>query len=122
MQTISDEELTKLRAKYPRGVKVYPVGSQTEDGKAPADDADEFVFRVPTRTDYQAYKADVKKGLMGAGNLGIELTNFARKLLVWPESAAFEALLERAPIMGEELGSLLLETCAGGLEVREGKR
>ena len=119
MQTITDEDLAKLKAKHPRGVKVLLSVSEGADEGA---EGDEWVFRLPGRADYQAHKAEVKKGLMGSANVGAELTVFARTLLVWPAADAFEALIERAPVMGEEFGAMLLETCAGGLEAREGKR
>lgn len=113
---ITPEELQKLKEANPRGVLVRLVGPEEAD----AADCDDYVFRVPTRGDYNGYKMHQKKSLLGQAAPDAS-ASLARVCLLFPTKDEFDALRERAPAIVEDLGDELVESAAGGLAVREGK-
>lgn len=117
MAKISDDDLQKLKAANPRGVIVRLVGPEEADDEA----CDEYVFRVPTRADYNGYKTHQKKALLGQA-MSDAAASLARACLLFPSKDDFDALRERAPAIVEDLGEEIVESASAGLSVREGKR
>lgn len=117
MPKISDDDLQKLKAANPRGTLTRLVGPAEADEGA----CDDYVFRVPTRQDFNAYKAHQKKSLLGQAAPDAA-SSLARTCLLFPSKDEFDALRERAPAIAEDLGEDLVEAASGGLSVREGKR
>ncbi len=115
MPQISDEQLAKLRAENPRGVKVYTVGPA--EGEGPSD---HYVFRTVDRATYTQYRAHQKRGLVGQGPSD-PASILAKNLLLFPSAQDFDALRERAPAITEEFGELLAADADAGLVVTEGK-
>lgn len=118
MPKISDEQLSELRTKNPRGVKLFTV---VPDDAGANVDGDDFVFRKVDRAAYTKHRALQKRALVSQGG-GDEATLLARELLVHPTVEEFDALRERAPALPEDMGNMLLEDASAGLMVREGKR
>lgn len=117
MPKISDDDFQKLKAANPRGVISKLVGpDEAED-----DACDDFVFRVPTRQDYNSYKTHQKRALLGQAAPDAA-ASLARACLLFPSKDDFDALREKAPAIVEDLGEELVEAAAAGLSVREGKR
>lgn len=113
---ISEEQLAALKAANPRGVVKRLVGPD----EAADEDCDDYVFRVPTRGDYNSYKMHQKKSLLGQAAPDAA-ASLARVCLLFPTKDEFDALRERAPAIVEDLGEDLVEAAACGLSVREGK-
>lgn len=111
------EELAALKAANPRGVLARLVGPEDAEDEA----CDEYVFRVPSRQDYNGYKTHQKKALLGQA-MPDAAASLARACLLFPSKDDFDALRERAPAIAEDLGEALVESAAAGLSVREGKR
>lgn len=114
---INDDDFQKLKAANPRGVVLKLVGPEEADDQA----CDDYVFRVPTRADFLAYKTHQKKALLGQAAPDAACA-LARLCLLFPAKEDFDALRERAPAIAEDLGEDLVEAAAAGLSVREGKR
>jgi len=113
----TSEELAALKAANPRGILTRLVGpEEAEDA-----DCDEYVFRVPTRADYNGYKVHQKKSLLGQAAPDAA-ASLARVCLLFPSKDDFDALREKAPAIVEDLGEALVEAASAGLSVREGKR
>jgi hypothetical protein len=117
MPKINDDDLQKLKAAHPRGILTRLVGPE----EAEDDTCDEYVFRVPTRADYNGYKVHQKKSLLGQAAPDAA-ASLARLCLLYPSKEDFDALREKAPAIVEDLGEDLVEAAAAGLSVREGKR
>jgi len=117
MPKISDDDFQKLKAANPRGVIARLVGPEEADDEA----CDEYVFRVPTRQDYLAYKTHQKKSLLGNASSDAA-ASLARMCLLFPSKDDFDVLRDKAPSIVEDLGEDLVEAAAAGLSVREGKR
>lgn len=111
------EELAAFKAANPRGIITRLVGPE----EAEDDACDEFVFRVPTRQDFLAYKTHQKKALLGQAAPDAA-ASLARACLLFPSKEDFDALRDKAPAIAEDLGEELVEAAAAGLSVREGKR
>lgn len=114
---ITDEQLDKLKAAHPRGVKVLLAGP----ADAPDEECDDFVFQVVTRTAWVQYRGNVKASLAGRGPADAA-TVLAKNLLLFPTVQEFEALREKAPAICEEFGEELAADADAGMSVREGKR
>jgi hypothetical protein len=114
---ISDEELEKLKASHPRGVKVLLAGPADADDA----DCDDFVFGAVTRAVWVQYRGNVKASLAGRGPADAA-TILAKNLLLYPTAAEFDALREKAPAITEEFGEILAADADAGMSVREGKR
>jgi hypothetical protein len=120
---ITDAELSDLRGKHPRGIKILIVAPAAPEGAegSEGDEGDEFVFRVVDRAEYTRYRSASRKALLGQGPSDAA-TLAARSLLLWPDVGTFDALREKAPAIVEEFGEILLADADAGLTVREGKR
>lgn len=121
---ISPEELEALKAANPK-----TAGSNRKHGivllhalldDAPAADADDFVFKVPTRALWVQYRGNLKMALSGRGPADYASV-LAKNCLLFPSVAEFEALRERAPAVTEEFGEILANTADDGMSVIEGK-
>lgn len=135
MPKISDEDLAKLKAANPRGVRVLHVvraPADPEDGAEesaeaapPAEAADpvvyEFVFRKIARPEFQMFRAQQRKAVLGQGP-GDVMTILARSLLLWPKVEEFDALRDLAPAICEDFGDRLYADADAGFMVVEGKR
>lgn len=75
------------------------------------------IARPPTRAEYRRFRAKVldEKGREAA------LETLTRACVVWPDTSAFDALLERKPALAEVFGAKLLEL-AGAVEEAELKK
>lgn len=118
MPKITDEQLSELRTKNPRGTKLFTIVPEDAAADAAGDD---FVFRKVDRAAYTKYRSMQKRSLVGQSG-GDEATLLARELLVFPTVEAFDALRDSAPALPEDMGNMLLEDASAGLMVREGKR
>ena len=113
---ISEEQLAALKTANPRGIVKRLVGPEAAEDA----DCDDFIFRVPNRGDYNSYKVHQKKSLLGQAAPDAT-ASLARLCLLFPTKDEFDALLEKAPAIVEDLGEDLVEAAACGLSVREGK-
>lgn len=121
MGRITDEELTELRKKHPRGVKVFEVVPEDQVESAEPATLDDFVFRKIDRATHTKYRSLARRAL-AQGTGGDEPATLARELLVWPALDEFDALRDRAPAIVEDIGYRILADADAGLAVREGKR
>jgi hypothetical protein len=117
MPKISDDDFQKLKTANPRGLITRLIGPE----EAEDDACDEYVFRVPTRGDFNGYKNHQKRSLLGQAAPDAA-ASLARVCLLFPSKEDFDALREKAPAIVEDLGEELVEAAAAGLSVREGKR
>ena len=117
MSKITDEQLAKLRADNPRGVRLFTVAPED----AGDDAGDDFVFRKIDRATYVQCRGHQKKALVGQGPADA-FSLLAKNLLLFPSASDFDALRERAPAICEEFGEELYADADAGLTVREGKR
>lgn len=109
--TITDDGLTELRARYPRGVRVFTLS----DGR-------DFVFQLATADHFRRANAEFLRAMTGGASDGASVhERIAEELCVWPSPQDFAALRNVAPKVAGEIGAKLVEQAGGGLSIVEGK-
>ncbi len=110
---VTEEALVELRAKCPRGVKVFTLS----DGR-------DFVFQLATADHYRRHNAEMLRALSGAAGSADAVSaaeRIAEELCLWPSQQEFAALRNEAPAAAGSIGQKLVELAGGKLTVVEGK-
>lgn len=110
---INDDVLNELRAKFPRGVKVFSLS----DGR-------DFVFQLATADHFRRANAELLRALNGSSGAADAVSvheRIAEELCVWPSAQDFAALRNVAPKVAGEIGMKLIDQAGGGLSIVEGK-
>lgn len=71
----------------------------------PLGEGEAVLVRRPRRADYKKFRGKADREATRADALEI----LARDCIVWPDVAAFEAMLERRPALADVVGGKLLE-------------
>lgn len=108
--TIPDEILTELRAKHPRGVKVFSLS----DGRA-------FAFQAASADHFRSHKADMLQIVTNPAVAATAGERLAEELCVWPSREDFRRLRDEAPGVAGRIGDQMAEMAGGGITLVEGK-
>jgi hypothetical protein len=92
---IDPKKLEEIKAANP-GVSVFETSACDRD----------FLFRRPTRAEYKRYRSKI----FDVESRDSATEQLTRACVLYPDPAAFDALLEELPALGETVGAEVLKS------------